>query len=148
MRPDEPAFPDTRGGYRDPTNVRRSLRSTLSPVGSTARRDLGLTIRAIRRVTGLTRQQTAATLNWPQTRLELIETGRIKVDHHLATELLSAYGRTLDDFPPLRAEIDQAAQPSEADKLTWIRSHALRKPQPPPSIWPLTCGFVLINSQR
>ena len=59
IRLDDPIFTDTIGGFRDPTNVRRSLRTALSPVGSTARRDLGLSLRALRRETGLSRKQVA-----------------------------------------------------------------------------------------
>jgi hypothetical protein len=49
IRLDAPVFADTIGGYRDPSNTRRDLRAALSPVGSTARRDLGLSLRALRR---------------------------------------------------------------------------------------------------
>ena len=68
IRLDDPIFTDIIGGFRDPSNVRRSLRTTLSPVGSTARSDLGLTLRALRRETKMTRSQVAETLTWPQTR--------------------------------------------------------------------------------
>jgi integrase len=71
---DDTVFPDTIGGYRDPSNTRRALRTALSPIGSTARRDLGLSLRTVRRETGMTRKQVADTLQWPQTRIELIET--------------------------------------------------------------------------
>jgi len=71
IRLDDPVFADVLGGFRDPSNTRRTLRTALSPVGSTARRDLGLSLRALRRETGLTRKQVANTLNWPQTRIEL-----------------------------------------------------------------------------
>ncbi|MFC0622445.1 tyrosine-type recombinase/integrase [Kribbella deserti] len=126
-RLDEPIFADTLGGYRDPSNVRRSLREALSPVGSTARRDLGQSLRALRRNTGQTRQQAAAALGWPQNRIELLETGRIQVDRALVTELVTSYGIQLENSPTLLAETDQAAQPAPADELAWIRSHALRK---------------------
>ena len=66
IRLDDPVFADVLGGFRDPSNTRRTLRTALSPVGSTARRDLGLSLRALRRETGLTRKQVANTLNWPQ----------------------------------------------------------------------------------
>jgi len=42
IRLDEPIFADSLGGFRDPSNVRRALRRALSPVASTARRDLVL----------------------------------------------------------------------------------------------------------
>lgn len=44
----------------------------------------------------MTRKQVADHLNWPQTRIELIETGRIKVDHHLVSTLVATYGVRLD----------------------------------------------------
>jgi integrase len=127
IRLDDPIFADTLGGFRDPTNVRRSLRTALSPVGNTARRDLGLTLRTLRRETGLSRKQVAESLNWPQTRIELIETGRIKVDHQMITDLIKNYGIQLQDRPALVTQVDEATQPAPADKLAWIRSHALRK---------------------
>ncbi|GAB2679523.1 helix-turn-helix domain-containing protein [Kribbella swartbergensis] len=127
IRLDNPVFADTIGGFRDPTNVRRSLRTALSPVGSTARRDLGLSLRALRRQTGMTRKQVADTLDWPQTRIELIETGRVKVDHKQIATLVATYGINLDNHHPLLAQLHDATQPAESDKLAWIRSHALRK---------------------
>ena len=71
IRLDDTVFANTIGGYRDPSNTRRALRTALSPVGSTARRDLGPSLRALRRETGQTRKQVADTLQWPQTRIEL-----------------------------------------------------------------------------
>lgn len=127
IRLDDTVFADTIGGYRDPSNTRRALRTALSPVGNTARRDLGLSLRTLRRETGMTRKQVADTLQWPQTRIELIETGRIKVDHELVATLVAVYGITLDHQHGLRAQVHAATQPAESDKLTWIRSHALRK---------------------
>ncbi|TDO56682.1 phage integrase family protein [Kribbella sp. VKM Ac-2571] len=126
-RPDDPVFPDTIGGYRDPSNTRRSLRIALSPVGSTARRELGRTLRGLRRQAGLSRKPVAQTLGWPQTRLELIETGRIKPNHRLGSSLTKTYGIDLDNTPDLLAQLTDAAQPAESDKLVWIRTHALRK---------------------
>ncbi|WP_328997883.1 helix-turn-helix domain-containing protein [Kribbella sp. NBC_00709] len=126
-RPDASVFPNTTGGHRDPSNTRRSLRTALSPVGSTARRELGRTLRGLRRQTHLSRKQVAQTLGWPQTRIELIETGRIKPNHRLISSLTKTYGIALDDGPGLAAQLEEAMQPAESDKLTWIRSHALRK---------------------
>ncbi|MET9311000.1 helix-turn-helix domain-containing protein [Kribbella sp. NPDC003505] len=123
----DPVFADTRGGYRDPSNTRRALRTALSPVGNTARRDLGLSLRTLRRETGMTRKQVANHLNWPQNRVELVETGRIKVDHELVRTLVATYNVDLEQFHGLLAQIHDAVQPAESDKLAWIRSHALRK---------------------
>lgn len=127
IRLDDPVFADTLAGFRDPSNTRRAIRTALSPVGSTARRDLGITLRALRRQTGMTRKQVAQALSWPQTRIELIETGRIKVDQQIAADLVNTYGINVQDIPTLQAEIEAATQPAESDKLAWIRSHALRK---------------------
>jgi integrase len=126
-RPDAPVFPDTTNCYRDPSNTRRSLRAALSPVASTARRELGQTLRALRRHTGLSRKQAAQTLGWPQTRLELIETGRLKPSHRLVSSLAKTYGIDLNNTPELLAQLEEAARPAESDKLAWVRSHALRK---------------------
>lgn len=126
-RLDDPIFADTIGGYRDPSNTRRALRTVLSPIGSTARRDLGLTLRTLRREAGMTRNEVADLLTWPKTRIELVETGRIKVDHELVAELVKTYKITLDTSPELLAQVDEATQPAESDKLAWIKSHALRK---------------------
>jgi len=127
IRLDNPVFADTLGSFRDPSNTRRSLRTALSPIGNTARRDLGVSLRTLRRETGMTRKQVADHLGWPQTRLELIETGRIKVDHQLVTTLVGTYGIRLENHRPLLAEVQDATQPAESDRLAWIRSHALRK---------------------
>ncbi|MFI5728719.1 helix-turn-helix domain-containing protein [Kribbella sp. NPDC051587] len=124
IRLDDPIFPDTNGTFRDPSNTRRHLRTALSPVGSTARRDLGLALRALRRATKLTRKEAAAKLSWPQHRVELIETGRIKPTTELVAAFTTACGATLDN---LTTELEAATRPAESDQLTWIRSHALRK---------------------
>ncbi|WP_405065133.1 helix-turn-helix domain-containing protein [Kribbella sp. NBC_01510] len=127
IRLDEPIFADVLGGYRDPSNTRRALRTALSPVGNTARRDLGLSLRAIRRQTGLTRKQVADHFSWPQSRLELIETGRVRVDRQMIATLVATYSIRLEDHHRLLAQVHDATQPAESDKLAWIRSHALRK---------------------
>jgi integrase len=127
VRLDDPIFADALGGFRDPSNTRRALRTVLSPVGSTARRDLGLTLRAVRREAGMSRKEVAELLTWPKTRIELVETGRIKVDRQLVAELVQTYKINLDDSPELRSQVDAATMPSESDKLAWIKSHALRK---------------------
>ena len=126
IRLDDPVLADTLGSFRDPSNTRRALRNALSPVGNTARRDLGRSLRALRRQTGMTRKQLADHLDWPQTRVELIETGRIKVNHQLVATLVMTYGIRLENHP-LLAQVHDATQPAESDRLAWIRSHALRK---------------------
>jgi integrase len=127
IRLDAPIFADTLGGYRDPNNVRRSLRTALAPVGSTTRRNLGQALRATRREAGLTRAEVALALNWPKNRIELIETGRIKVDRLMATTLLRTYAPTPEATEALLAQVDEASEPVPTDTLTWITSHAFRK---------------------
>jgi integrase len=92
IRLDDPIFADALDGFRDPSNTRRALRTALSPVGSTARRDVGQSLRTLRREAGMTRKQVAETVAWPQTRIELIETGRIKVSEGMVTDLIRTYG--------------------------------------------------------
>ena len=127
IRLDDPIFTDANGGYRDPNNTRRSLRTALAPVGSTTRRNLGQTLRATRRQTGLTRPEVAKTLNWPKNRIELIETSRIKLDRPMATTLLQTYNLTPQATEALLARVDEATTPVPTDTLTWITSHAFRK---------------------
>jgi integrase len=62
-----------------------------------------------------------------QTRLELIETGRLKPNHRLVSNLAKTYGIDLGNSPDLLAQLQEAILPTESDKLAWIRSHALRK---------------------
>jgi integrase len=133
IRLDEPIFADALGGFRDPSNVRRSLREALAPVGSTARRDLGHSLRAARRETGMTRKEVARALGWPESKIELIETGRIKVDRQLATPLLRTYDIQLEEcaaFSPrsMRQPNRHPQTPSPGSPLT-----PSAKPQPPSS---------------
>jgi len=102
IRLDEPVFADSLGGFRDPSNVRRALRRALTPVGSTARRDLGQVLRSARLQATLARKQVVKTLGWPKTRLELIENGRIKVDRALVAPPVKIYGIDLDSSPGFR----------------------------------------------
>jgi transcriptional regulator with XRE-family HTH domain len=95
--------------------------------GSTARQELGQTLRALRRQNHLSRKQVAQTLGWPQTRLELVETGRIKPNHQLISSLVKTYGISLAQTPDLLAQFADATQPAESDKLAWIHTHVLRK---------------------
>jgi integrase len=132
IRLDGPVFADTIGGFRDPTNVRRSLRTALSPVGSTARRDLGLSLRALRRETGLSRKQVATTLTWPQTRIELIETGRVKVDHQQIAAVVATYGIRLENHPPCSPNsTTPCSQPSPTNSPGSALTPSARPPPPP-----------------
>jgi hypothetical protein len=91
IRLGEPVFADSNRGFRDPSNVRRDLREARSPSGNAARRDLGLSLRAVRRGAGMSRKDVATSLGWPQNRVALVEAGRVKVDRLLATEMLRVY---------------------------------------------------------
>ncbi|WP_049797266.1 helix-turn-helix domain-containing protein [Kribbella flavida] len=124
---DQPIFADSLGGFRDPSNVRRALRRALSPVGSTARHELGQVLRSARLQAGPTRKQVVKKLGWPRTRLELIENSRIKIDRDMVVTLVKTYRINLDASPTLRDQVDRAAEPSPSDALTWIRSHTFRK---------------------
>jgi integrase len=62
-RLDEPVFADANGGFRDPSNVRRDLRVARSPVGSASRRDLGLSLRSMRRGSGISRKELRGSLD-------------------------------------------------------------------------------------
>jgi integrase len=138
VRLDDPVFADILGSFRDPTNVRRSLRTALSPVGSTARRDLGLSLRALRRQTHLTRKEVADTLNWPQTRIELIETGRVKVDHQQITILVAptaSDSRTTTPYWP--NSTTPPSQPTPTNSPGSAPTPSARPP-PPPSTKPAT----------
>ena len=50
----------------------------------------------------------------PKPRIELIETGRIKIDQQLVADLVKTYGLDLNDSPTLQVEIMAATQPAES----------------------------------
>jgi transcriptional regulator with XRE-family HTH domain len=127
VRLDEPVFADANRGFRDPSNVRRDLREARSPVGSAARRDLGLSLRGARRESGMSRKEAARSLGCPQNRVSLIETGRVKVDRALAVEMLQIYGVPSSRSAELLKQVDEAEQSTETDVLAWITSHSFRK---------------------
>jgi hypothetical protein len=77
--PGSPVFPDSNGGFRDPHNVRRSLRDVRQPVGTERRQELGRVLRAHRRNARLTQKDVVSKLGWKKTRLSLIETGRVRL---------------------------------------------------------------------
>jgi integrase len=41
--------------------------------------------------------------------------------------MIATYGIRLENHHPLLAQLHDATQPPDSDKLAWIRSHALRK---------------------
>lgn len=126
-RLDQPVFANADGDYRDPTNVRRDLREARSPIGSETRRELGRRFRSARRAAGLTQSDTATKLGWPQSRVSLVETGRIRLDVAAAGSLLDLYRVPGSDRSDLTELATQANEGSQADALAWITSHSFRK---------------------
>lgn len=127
VRLTDPVFPDRNGGFRDPSNTRRSLRDARSPVGTELRRNLGQALQECRRAAGLTQKQAAETIGCAQNRVSLAENGRVRVDPVEVERVLDAYGV----LPARRVELQElahdAAAPVAADALTWVTSHSFRK---------------------
>jgi integrase len=123
----EPVFCDALGGFRDPNNVRRDLRRARAPRGSHARQELGATLARARKGAGRRRRDVAEGLHWPKTRLELIETGRVRPDVTDVMTLADLY--KVDEV--VRAELltlaEVASKAVDTDALAWITSHAFRK---------------------
>jgi DNA-binding transcriptional regulator YiaG len=133
--PEHPVLPDATGDYRDPANTRRSLRTALSPVGNTARHELGRTLQTLRRQTHLSRKQVAQALDWPQTRLELIETGRIKpTDSSPASPRPTA--STLTTPPTSSPNSRKPPNPPKPTNSPGSAPMPSAKPPPPPSTKP------------
>jgi integrase len=124
---DEPMFADSRGGYRDPSNVRRDLREARSPIGSETRQELGRELRRVRRVAGLAQEDVAKRMGWAQSRVSLVETARVRLDLVDAVGLLDLYKVRAADRTDLMELARQATEGSEADALAWITSHSFRK---------------------
>jgi integrase len=127
VRLDEPVFPDSLGGFRDPNNVRRDLRNARSPIGNETRRQLGDTLRSARRKAGLTHDAVAARLGWSKNKLSLIETARVRVSVEHVTLLAETYRVNRSERPALLELAATAAQVSDADTLVWVTSHNFRK---------------------
>lgn len=126
-RMDEPIFANAAGDYRDPTNVRRDLREARSPIGSQARRELGGRLRRARRSAGMSQADAAGKLGWPQSRVSLIETARVRLDLPAAVALVDLYRVTGSDRADLLDIATEASAGSQADALAWITSHSFRK---------------------
>jgi len=126
-RLDEPIFGNADGGYRDPANVRRDLREARSPIGSETRQELGRRLKKARRAAGLTHADTATKLGWPQSRVSLVETGRVRLEVPAAASLLDLYRTRGSERAELEDLTTQAAEGSQADALAWITSHSFRK---------------------
>ena len=127
VRPDEPVFCDALGNFRDPNNVRRDLRRARSPFGSRARGQLGVALAHARRSARRSRSEVAEALAWPKTRIELIESGRVRLDDDEVLALIDLYKLRGSGRAEIVALAQEAAEPSEADALAWITSHSFRK---------------------
>jgi integrase len=127
MRPDSPVFPDSNGGFRDPHNVRKSLRDVRTPIGSERRRELGRILRDHRRQAGFTQQGVVNKLGWKKTRISLIETGRVRLDQEEAVALADTYQLPRRERAALLELTELAGISSLADELAWVTSHKFRK---------------------
>jgi copper chaperone CopZ/transcriptional regulator with XRE-family HTH domain len=123
----EPVFCDALGGFRDPNNVRRDLRRARAPHGSTARQGLGASLARARRSAKLSRQEVAQAFDWPRSRVELVEAGRVRAEVDTAAALADLYGVTAAERSELLSQAKEASQPEAADALAWITSHSFRK---------------------
>jgi integrase len=127
VRLTDPVFPDSNGGFRDPSNTRRSFRDARSPVGTELRRRLGQALKDCRRAAGLTQKKAANVIGCSQNRVSLIENGRVRVELIELEGILDTYGIVggrRQDVLDLGAE---ASAPNAADAMAWITSHAFRK---------------------
>ena len=124
---DEPVFGDALGGLRDPNNVRRDLRRARAPRGSKARQELGAVLAAARRAGKLSRPDVARALQWPRSRIELVEAGRVKVDVETVALLADLYGVKVKARTALMRQAEEATRPEDGDALAWITSHTFRK---------------------
>jgi integrase len=113
IRPEEPVFSDALGGFRDPNKVRRDLRRARAPRGNQTRQDLGTELLRARRAAGRSRKQVAAELGWPMTRMELVETGRVRLEHDELMALADLYRVRGAARSSLLALGQEASRPSE-----------------------------------
>jgi integrase len=124
---DQPVFADSKGGFRDPSNVNRDLRKARSPIGSRQRRGLSRRLRRARRDAGLTQAQATARLGWKGSRLSLIERARLRLTVEDAEALLTLYRVREPERTELRGLVEDASKPIDADAFSWLTSHVFRK---------------------
>jgi integrase len=127
VRLTDPVFPDSTGGFRDPSNARRSFREARSPVGSELRRNLGQAVKDCRRATGLTQKQAPDQVGCSKNRISLIENGRVRVELAELGGLLDSYGTPSNRRATVIDLGAEASAPIAADAMAWITSHAFRK---------------------
>ena len=75
----------------------------------------------------MSRQDVATSQGWPRTRVELIESGRVRVERHVATSLADLYGVSGSARDQIVRLADEGSKPVEEDALAWITSHSFRK---------------------
>lgn len=126
-RQEETVFCDALGGFRDPNNVRRDLRRARAPRGSEARQALGAALARARRTASKSRQDVAETLAWPRTRVELVESGRVRLEPQDVAAMADLYRVNELGRRELIQLADEASRPTDADALAWITSHTFRK---------------------
>jgi len=123
----DPVFPDRNGGFRDPSNTRRSFREARSPVGTELRRNLGQALKDCRSTAGLTQKKAADVIGCSQHRVSLMENGRVRVELTELEGILDAYGSAGSRRQEVLALGAEASAPIAADAMAWITSHAFRK---------------------
>ncbi|MBC9822925.1 tyrosine-type recombinase/integrase [Terrabacter sp. MAHUQ-38] len=127
IRPEEPVFCDALGGFRDPNNVRRDLRRARAPRGNETRQALGAALARARRSTGKSRKEVAEALSWPKTRVELAESGRVRLEPQDVAAVADLCRVTKVERSELMLLAHEASKPTDADALEWITSHSFRK---------------------
>ncbi|MGW7682259.1 tyrosine-type recombinase/integrase [Kribbella sp. NPDC054772] len=127
VRLEQAVFPDSRGGFRDPSNVNRDLRKARSPIGGEVRRALSDQLRKARPDAGITQPEVTKRLGWSSSRISLIERARLKVTREDAAALLDLYRLRGQERATLLRLVDEASAPSEADAFSWLTSHVFRK---------------------
>lgn len=127
VRLTDPVFADSTGGFRDPSNTRRSFRDARSRVGTELRRDLGRVLKECRQLAGLTQKEAAASIGCAQNRVSLMENGRVRIEVQDVELILTAYGTPADRRSEVIEIAAEASAPIAADAMAWITSHAFRK---------------------
>ncbi|GAA1600380.1 hypothetical protein GCM10009789_63250 [Kribbella sancticallisti] len=127
VRLTDPVFPDSAGGFRDPSNTRRSFREARSPVGSELRRNLGHMLKECRQAARLTQKQAAVSIGCAKNRVSLMENGRVRVEIEEVEKILEIYGAPASRRTEVTELATEASVPIAADAMAWITSHAFRK---------------------
>ncbi|MEV6895688.1 helix-turn-helix domain-containing protein [Kribbella sp. NPDC051137] len=127
VRLTDPVFPDSAGGFRDPSNTRRSFREARSPIGSELRRDLGRALKECRQAARLTQKQAAVLIGCAQNRVSLMENGRVRIGVEEIERLLDVYSTPTGRRAEVVEVAGAASAPVAADAMAWITSHAFRK---------------------